>query len=153
VVSIAARARRLLLVALLAGVATVASEARGAACDFSAADAVIEGLLASHPAIAGAGLRVGRAEGEPLHERFFGSYGPQTVVPLASATKWLSAAILLRAVEDGLLGLDTPVAQALPGSTGSKAAMTPIRPAAFRSPAPSARLRGSSSISAPTPSS
>ena len=94
-------------------------------CDFSELDAVVEGLLQRRPAIPGAALRIGRAEGEPLHERFFGSYGPETVVPLASATKLLSAVALMSAVEDGVLGLDTPVSQVLAGFTGDKAGMTP----------------------------
>src|SRR3990172_2051401 len=45
-----------------------------------------------------------RAQGQTVCRLFFGSYGPTTQVPTASAAKWLSAAAILAVVDRGGLG-------------------------------------------------
>jgi len=74
--------------------------------------------------IAGAGLpggfvRVVRAD-RIVHEQQIGSVNGSTVLSVASSTKWLTAATLMSLVDDGLVGLDDPVATWLPefSSTG-----------------------------------
>ncbi len=57
-------------------------------------------------------------------ESYYGSYSAATVVPVASATKLLSATRVLQAVERGEINLDTAVSSYLPEFTGDKGAMT-----------------------------
>ncbi|MCA8952978.1 MAG: beta-lactamase family protein [Planctomycetes bacterium] len=52
--------------------------------------------------------------GQNLYRQAFGSYTLQQVVPLASATKMLSAAVLMALVDQQLLQLDDPVGTYLP---------------------------------------
>jgi CubicO group peptidase (beta-lactamase class C family) len=46
------------------------------------------------------------------------------VIPIASASKWLTSATLMTFVDEGKLGLDDPVADHLPAFGGGKAAIT-----------------------------
>ena len=59
-----------------------------------------------------------------LHEQAFGSMTAQTVIPIASASKWLTSATLMTFVDEGGIGLDDPVADHLPGFTGAKREIT-----------------------------
>ena len=97
-------------------------------CDFSAADAAAANMVASRPLLPGAAVLVGNRNGI-IHEAYFGSYDAGTVVPIASATKLLSGVAIMTLVEDGLIGLDTPVSSYLtefnPQDTGLKSTMTP----------------------------
>ncbi|MCA8953772.1 MAG: beta-lactamase family protein [Planctomycetes bacterium] len=60
----------------------------------------------------------------PLFSAHYGTFGPSTVVPIASATKWLSGAVIMSLVDDGLLDLDAPVSTYLPNFTGLAGTMT-----------------------------
>jgi CubicO group peptidase (beta-lactamase class C family) len=51
---------------------------------------------------------------EVIFEKAFGSYSLNTVVPIASATKWISAVLILDLVDDGLLSLDDKVSDWIP---------------------------------------
>jgi CubicO group peptidase (beta-lactamase class C family) len=55
--------------------------------------------------LGGAALIV-RRDGRPICERYYGSWGPESVVPLVSAVKWMSAAGILALVDAGALALD-----------------------------------------------
>jgi CubicO group peptidase (beta-lactamase class C family) len=69
----------------------------------------------------GAALLVVR-DGRVLRRQGYGSYDPTSVVPIASASKWLTVATLLTLVDEGRLSLDDPVRAYLPefrGVTGS----------------------------------
>ena len=59
-----------------------------------------------------------------LHEKAFGELSPRTVIPIASASKWLTSATLMTFVDEGRLRLDDPVARYLSGFTGAKRAIT-----------------------------
>jgi hypothetical protein len=48
----------------------------------------------------------------------------RTVMPIASASKWLTAAVVMSLVDEGRLTLDTPVVDVLPGFGGDTAAVT-----------------------------
>ena len=61
----------------------------------------------------GAALLVLR-DGEPLYRNAFGELKPESAVAIASATKWLTAAMLMTLVRDSLGHLDEPVAARLP---------------------------------------
>lgn len=45
-------------------------------------------------------------------------YDLDTVVPIASATKWLTAALVMTLVDDGLIDLDAPISTYAPGAAG-----------------------------------
>lgn len=58
------------------------------------------------------------------YEKAFGSYTVNEVVPIASGTKWLSAACILVLVDQGKLSLDDKISRYLPAATGAKANIT-----------------------------
>jgi len=53
-------------------------------------------------------------EGKLVEQEVWGSYTLDTVVPIASASKWLSAAMIMTLVDDGVLALDTPISTYVP---------------------------------------
>lgn len=80
--------------------------AQAARCDAPytpAADSIQE--MVNRLGLGGAALVVWR-EGKPICERYYGSWGPQTVVPLVSSAKWISAAAILALTDDGTLTLE-----------------------------------------------
>ena len=81
----------------------LAAQAR---CDppYSAAAESVQ-VMVNRLGLGGAALVV-RRDGRPICERYYGSWGPETVVPLVSAAKWLSAAGILSLVDAGALALD-----------------------------------------------
>lgn len=63
--------------------------------------------------------------GQKLHELYSGNYQPNTLRLLASATKWLSAVVIMSLVDDGLMNLDDPVSLYFPQYyTGQKGTIT-----------------------------
>ncbi|MGE3175194.1 MAG: serine hydrolase domain-containing protein [Planctomycetota bacterium] len=92
--------------------------------DLGGLDAVAQDAFAQAPLLQGLNLRVDQ-RGQTVYQRSFGGYGPGQVVPIASATKTLSAAVLLSLVDDGTLSLDDPVGSWLPEwNVGQKAQIT-----------------------------
>jgi CubicO group peptidase (beta-lactamase class C family) len=69
-------------------------------------------LAADHD-LEGASVRLARG-GQVLHLDHTGSYGPDTRVAIASASKWLSALTLARLVEAGVLRWDSRVGEFFP---------------------------------------
>lgn len=63
-------------------------------------------------------------KGRTLYERYFGDYTAETVVPIASSSKWLSAAVLMTLVDEKRIALDAPISAYLPQFTGKKGQMT-----------------------------
>jgi CubicO group peptidase (beta-lactamase class C family) len=90
-----------LLAAIPAG--PLAGQAR---CDapYAAAAESVQAMV-NRLGLGGAALVV-RRQGHSVCERYYGSWGPETVVPLVSAAKWLSAAGILALVDAGQLALD-----------------------------------------------
>lgn len=62
--------------------------------------------------------------GEVVYRKAFGSFGLDTVVPIASATKWLSGGVIMCLVDEGVISLDDTAADFLPGFTGDKGRIT-----------------------------
>lgn len=91
-------------------------------CAFANADARFEQLLQDQ-ALPGGAILIGDRQGL-LHERYFGSYGAGTVVPIASASKLVSGVRMLQLIDDGRIDPDAPVATVLPQFSGDKAAMS-----------------------------
>lgn len=99
-----------------------ASPHADAGCDFSTIDAQMQAVLDTN-GLSGGAVLIGRRDGV-LHERFLGDYTADTVIPIASATKLLSATRIVQLAGRGTLDLDAPVSALLPQFTGLKATMT-----------------------------
>lgn len=64
-------------------------------------------------------------QGERLLMRsFLGTYTADTVIPIASATKLFSGAVILALVDEGTIRLETQAREYLPSFTGDKAGIT-----------------------------
>ena len=68
-------------------------------------------------------------DGRTVYSKGFGGtilnpYTPQRIVPIASATKWLSGAVIMSLVQEGRLRLDDTVGRYLSTFTGSKSRIT-----------------------------
>lgn len=115
---------RLLPLFLSAASAVVAPAAHAAsAYDFAPVTQQIDALLSSHPAISGASLIVIR-DGAPIYEEYFGNYTATTRIPIASASKWLSAIAIERLVERGEMSWSDTVGQYFPAAPADKQAIT-----------------------------
>ena len=97
----------LLLASLLATGATARSKP-----DLAPVREATRSLVADH-GLDGASVRLARG-GQVLHLDHVGSYGPQTRVAIASASKWLSALTLARLIEAGVLRWDSRVGEYFP---------------------------------------
>lgn len=86
--------------------------------DFSPVTDPISRYLESRPMIPGAGLLITDFEGNVVHEQYWGTYDRSTVVPIASASKWLSAGVIMSLVDQGTLDLDRPVGLTLASFAG-----------------------------------
>lgn len=51
---------------------------------------------------------------ETLYVAYSGAYGPETVVPIASSSKWMFGALVMSLVDEGRLCLDAPIGTYLP---------------------------------------
>ncbi len=101
---------RFLVAGLLGTTIPVAAQSRGE-FDFRAVDAYIESGIEKTGLVGGAILVVHK--GEVVHEKFFG-YTPETDLPIASSSKWLSAAVIMTLVDQKRIDLDAPVTRYLP---------------------------------------
>jgi serine-type D-Ala-D-Ala carboxypeptidase/endopeptidase len=59
-----------------------------------------------------------------LFERSRGTIGPATAIPIASATKWLSGAVIMSLVDEGTLRLDDTVGRYLPAAPAATRQIT-----------------------------
>ncbi len=109
------RAFRLLcLIALsVAAFATPALSQRAASIDALMADSLAR--LGGDAVVI-----VARWDGRIVHQAGYGAFSPDTPVILASATKWLSGAVIASLVSDGTLALDDTLAQFFPDLEGAK---------------------------------
>jgi CubicO group peptidase (beta-lactamase class C family) len=83
--------------------------------------------------------------GHVLHRYRAGTTRIGTVMPIASASKWLTAATLMTFVDDGDLALDDPVSRHLPAFNGGKASITVRELLSHTSGLPPASCEGDSS--------
>lgn len=86
--------------------------------DFTAVDRILE---RAGPQLGGCAL-VLIQDDKVVYRKSFGRFEPDRVVPIASASKWLSGALLLTLVDEGKLSLDDSVSKYIPefGSDKSK---------------------------------
>lgn len=99
------------------GLTSTAATAR-----FDAVDTAVESMVADH-GLDGAVLVLAQ-DGVVLHERAYGHYTTQTRVPIASASKWVSATLIARLVDQGRLRWDDPISKFLPDAPLDKRAIT-----------------------------
>lgn len=104
---------RWLLLALICGAAW-----RVEGIDFSSVTDPIGEVLAARPQVPGAALLIVDFDGNVLTEQYWGDFDRTTRIPIGSATKWLSAGVIMSLVDDGLLDLDRPVGETLPAFAG-----------------------------------
>lgn len=109
------------VVALVCCVGTVADAATPVG-PYAGADAAMQARVGTD-GLDGGVLLVGR-DGKTLHRLAVGDTTARTVMPIASASKWLTSATLMTFVDEGRLHLDDPVATYLPAFDGAKAAIT-----------------------------
>lgn len=93
--------------------------------DFSAVDRHLDAVYRSTPGRAdGLAVLVADRSGALVYSREAGTFTAERVVPLASATKLLSAATIMTVVDEGLLELDAPISRYLDGVPEDKSAIT-----------------------------
>lgn len=85
----------------------------GCTYDLRGLTPLMQQFLDANPQFPGAGLVI-QVDGVAVYERYFGSYNENTVVPIASATKTPTSALLLALQDDGLLTLDSTVGTFVP---------------------------------------
>lgn len=117
------------LAATLLAVSAIVPSA-SAACEpsFTQVDSVLDAHRIER-ALPGAAIAVFDGAGTNYHERFFGTYTASTFVPIASASKAVSAAVIMSLVDDGTLSLNDTVAQYLPQYTGTPSGAITLRQA------------------------
>lgn len=80
--------------------------------DFTSVDVFLQDAVDSIP-LEGCVLLLIK-DGKVIYERAFGSYNIDTVVPIASASKWVSAVLIMKLVDEGLLSLDDKISKWIP---------------------------------------
>jgi CubicO group peptidase (beta-lactamase class C family) len=88
--------------------------------DFAAVDAL---LTQAAPPLGGCALVLIK-DGEIIYRKAFGGYAIDKIVPIASASKWLSGAVMMSLTDEGKLSLDDPVSKYLPEFSGDKSGIT-----------------------------
>ena len=63
-------------------------------------------------------------DGVIIYDKGFSGITSDTVIPIASATKWLSAAVIMALVDEGVLSLDDKASKYLDNYTGNHGEMT-----------------------------
>jgi len=132
--------RRLTLAAPALVVLLLVVAPAGAASRFDVADAAMRARVVDDQ-LAGGVLYAARGD-SVLHRQQFGRLTASSVIPIASASKWLTTATLMTFVDEGRLALDDPVARYLPAFGGAKARITVRELLSHRSGLPSAACEG-----------
>jgi serine-type D-Ala-D-Ala carboxypeptidase/endopeptidase len=112
----------LLAIMIIADPQTAATQAPPPTPDFAPLTEAMEQYV-SACGLPGAAMIVMRGE-HVLYEHYVGDYTSETVIPIASASKWLSGAVIMSLADDGLIDLDAPISTYLPQFAGRKGAMT-----------------------------
>ncbi len=111
----------LLASAALAGAPDLVAQSRCEPAFQPAADTVRQ--MVAGLGLDGAALII-RLKGRPVCETYLGQFGPETMMPIVSAAKWLSATAILALVDEGRLRLDDSVSRWLPYFKGDKKGIT-----------------------------
>ena len=93
--------------------------------DFSGVSPIVERFIDEH-GLNGAGLIVVDRDDGIIDEEYWGEFGPDRVSLVASSSKMITAGVLLRLQDDGLLDIDAPVAAVVDWGAGNPA-ITPAQ--------------------------
>ena len=88
--------------------------------DFTSLDDLLARIARQH---GGCALVIVKDE-KVIYRKGFGSHGPDRVIPVASASKWLAGAVIMSLIDEGKLSLDDHVSKYLPEFTDDKSAIT-----------------------------
>ena len=91
--------------------------------DFTPVTQQISLMLQTYPSISGASLIVIR-NGAVIDEEYFGTYTSSTRIPIASASKWLSALAIERLVEKQQMSWSDTIGQYFPAAPADKQNIT-----------------------------
>ena len=122
------RRHRCVVVALVSLVLLAAAPTTASAATedpFAALDRSMRSRVASDD-LAGGVLLVAR-DGSVIHAADFGALDADSVIPIASASKWLTSATLMTLVDEGKVSLDASVATYLPEFKGSNKKAITVR--------------------------
>lgn len=86
--------------------------------DFSAIDPIVSRFVEER-GLNGAGLVVVDEDDGIVHEGYWGEFGPDRVSLVASSSKMITAGVLMRLADDGLLDMDAPVAEVAEWGVGN----------------------------------
>ena len=95
-------------------------EATQTSYDFTTIDNILERVA---PGLGGCALLLIKDE-KVVYRKSFGRYGADKVVPIASASKWLSGSLIMMLVDEGKLSLDDTVSKYLPEFATDKSNIT-----------------------------
>jgi CubicO group peptidase (beta-lactamase class C family) len=114
--------RAAILLVLLASscIAQESSIVEDTTYDFAALDRLLRQEAPKNSGIA----LVLMKDGEIIYDKGFSGFTSDTVVPIASASKWLSAAVIMALVDEGVLSLDDKASDYLDLYAGSRGEMT-----------------------------
>lgn len=91
--------------------------------DFTPVTRQIDAMMQTYPSINGASFMAIRY-GAVIDRETFGTYTAATRIPIASASKWLSALAIERLIEEGRMHWSDTVGQYFPGAPADKLAIT-----------------------------
>lgn len=86
--------------------------------DFAAVGPVVEAFVAER-GLNGAGLVIVDREDGVVHEEYWGEFAADRVSLVASSSKMVTAGVLLRLQDDGLLDVDAPIAEYVDWGSGN----------------------------------
>jgi CubicO group peptidase (beta-lactamase class C family) len=89
-----------------------------ASLDFSAIGPIVDDVLAE-TGLSGAGLIVVEEDGGVVYEDYWGDFDADRVSLIASSSKMISAGVLLRLQDDGVLDIDAPIADIVEWGSGN----------------------------------
>ncbi len=88
--------------------------------DFATIDNLLERIAPKHGGVALVLVK----DDKVIYRKSFGSHTADKVLPVASASKWLSGAVIMSLVDEGKLSLDDPVSKYLPEFGRDKSTIT-----------------------------
>ncbi len=109
------------LLVLLLAVSSAAHPA-DARYDFSSVTEFVQRMV-DERAMKGAAMALIKND-RVIYKEVFGAFQADTVLPIASASKWFAVTPVLALVDDGVFSLDAKVSDYIPLFTGDKASMT-----------------------------
>ena len=96
----------------------VSAAAERAPYDFSAVGPIVDAFVAEQ-GLNGAGLIVVDQEDGVVHEEYWGEFDADRISMIASSSKMISASVLMRLDDDGVLDVDAPVAEVVEWGAGN----------------------------------